>query len=163
MGSTFFSFSGRLGRARYWLALLVTMLVWTAGMFVALILRGAIGADTGLTVAAVTGFGAFAFGSLIGIAAGVKRLHDRGKSGWWLLPFYGVPGFLYGFFSITMLDGLDPIIIYASGVAAPLVLSGMTAWAVVELGCLKGTTGPNAYGPDPLPSAAGGARATTAK
>jgi uncharacterized membrane protein YhaH (DUF805 family) len=27
----------------------------------------------------------------------------------------------------------------------------ITVWAFVELGCLRGTVGPNRYGPDPLP------------
>ena len=31
----------------------------------------------------------------------------------------------------------------------------ISIWAIVELGCLKGTTGPNMYGPDPLPAEAG--------
>jgi uncharacterized membrane protein YhaH (DUF805 family) len=30
----------------------------------------------------------------------------------------------------------------------------ISIWACVELGCLRGTAGPNRYGPDPLASAA---------
>jgi uncharacterized membrane protein YhaH (DUF805 family) len=70
-----------------------------------------------------------------GIAAGVmllwgqlgvciKRLHDRGKSGWWLLIFWALPAVAIGVIWL---------------------------WAVLELGCLGGTEGPNAYGPEPLP------------
>jgi Protein of unknown function (DUF805) len=33
---------------------------------------------------------------IAGIAVGIKRLHDRDKSGWWLLLFYLVPGLLEG-------------------------------------------------------------------
>lgn len=51
------------------------------------------------------------------LALGARRLHDLGKSGWWLLL------------------GLIPMI----GVLFLL------AWA-----SLRGTAGPNAYGPDPL-------------
>jgi len=51
------------------------------------------------------------------LALQVKRWHDRGKSGWWvlinLIPFVG---------------GL---------------------WALVECGFLRGTEGPNQFGPDP--------------
>jgi uncharacterized membrane protein YhaH (DUF805 family) len=31
-----------------------------------------------------------------------------------------------------------------------LISFGITVWAFVELGCLRGTMGPNRYGPDPL-------------
>jgi uncharacterized membrane protein YhaH (DUF805 family) len=33
-----------------------------------------------------------------------------------------------------------------------LALAGfaLTIWGFVEIGCLRGTTGPNIYGPDPL-------------
>jgi uncharacterized membrane protein YhaH (DUF805 family) len=31
-----------------------------------------------------------------------------------------------------------------------LISFGITVWAFVEIGCLRGTVGPNRYGPDPL-------------
>ena len=31
-----------------------------------------------------------------------------------------------------------------------LISFGITVWAFVELGCLRGTVGSNRYGPDPL-------------
>ena len=31
-----------------------------------------------------------------------------------------------------------------------LVVAPLSIWAFVELGCLRGTSGPNRYGPDPL-------------
>jgi len=31
-----------------------------------------------------------------------------------------------------------------------VVSFAITVWAFVELGCLRGTLGPNQYGPDPL-------------
>ena len=52
------------------------------------------------------------------VAIGVKRLHDRNKTGWWML--------------IILLP----------------VIGGL--WYLIECGFLKGTTGPNTYGPDPL-------------
>jgi uncharacterized membrane protein YhaH (DUF805 family) len=35
------------------------------------------------------------------LAIGTKRLHDRNKSGWWLLLFYGVPAVLAGASSLV--------------------------------------------------------------
>ncbi len=54
----------------------------------------------------------------IGFAVGVKRYHDRGKSGWWVL--------------IVLVP----------------VIGGL--WYLIECGFLRGTIGPNAYGPDPV-------------
>jgi uncharacterized membrane protein YhaH (DUF805 family) len=36
------------------------------------------------------------------------------------------------------------------GGALTLVASAILIWAFVELACLRGTIGPNRYGPDPL-------------
>jgi uncharacterized membrane protein YhaH (DUF805 family) len=73
------------------------------------------------------------------IAVAIKRLHDRNKSGWWLLVFYLLPGVIG---NIGPYTGLDIVFQLAS-----LALS---IWALVELGFLRGTSGPNQYGPDPL-------------
>jgi uncharacterized membrane protein YhaH (DUF805 family) len=74
------------------------------------------------------------------IAVGLKRLHDRDKTGWWLVLFYAVPG---------ILSAAAPPIGTAGNLL--LVLSfAIEIWALVEIGCLPGTAGPNQYGPDPL-------------
>jgi uncharacterized membrane protein YhaH (DUF805 family) len=36
------------------------------------------------------------------------------------------------------------------GVLFNLASFAISIWAIVELGCLRGTDGPNTYGPDPL-------------
>jgi uncharacterized membrane protein YhaH (DUF805 family) len=85
------------------------------------------------------------FPSLVSnIAIGVKRLHDRDKSGWWLLLFYPLP---------VVLDRIGS---GAGSVGAIFSLASfaISIWAIVELGCLRGTDGPNAYGPDPLQAGA---------
>ena len=76
-----------------------------------------------------------------GLAVGVKRLHDRDKSGWYLLLFYIVPGVLFGrrlrWSRIVMED---------SSVIASILgwsPSPSCVWAFVELGCLRGTVGAN--------------------
>jgi uncharacterized membrane protein YhaH (DUF805 family) len=80
------------------------------------------------------------FGIISSIAVGVKRLHDRGKSGWWLVLFYAVPGILTAAAPPTEIAGNLLLVLSAA----------IEIWALVELGCLPGTAGPNQYGPDPL-------------
>ena len=77
----------------------------------------------------------------IGLAIGAKRLHDRDKSAWWLLVFYVLPGILSSLGN--QMDDLGFLILH-------VVSFAITVWAFVELGCLRGTLGPNQYGPDPL-------------
>lgn len=51
------------------------------------------------------------------VATHAKRMHDLGKSAWWLLV------------------GFIPVV-------GPI-------WLMIQLGCLRGTAGPNYYGLDP--------------
>ena len=76
------------------------------------------------------------------LAVSVKRLHDRDKSGWWMVPFFAMPG-LYKQFEDRLPNSyfLLPIAI------AMFVL---IVWAFVELYCLRGTRSSNLFGPNPL-------------
>lgn len=96
------SLNGRIGRWTYWDATLFFVLVGFLLFTVHWLL--------------------WAFWSIVtfwpSFAVMVKRWHDRGKSGWW------------------MLVGLVPYLGWV--------------WALVELGFIRGTIGPNRYGQDPL-------------
>jgi uncharacterized membrane protein YhaH (DUF805 family) len=89
-----------------------------------------------------------------GLAAGTKRLHDRGRSGWVLTSFY-VP---FALISIagSMLQGSAQAAAVPEGpalwlmIAGGVVWVGLSLWLLVELGFLKGEPHQNAYGPDPL-------------
>lgn len=102
---------GRTNRAQYWAFVLL--------YFAAAIAGGIVDGVLGITLV----------GPLLGLAAlfpaicvGIKRWHDRDKSGWFVLV------------------GFIPVIGWI--------------WTLVECGCLKGTDGPNRFGPDPLVPAA---------
>lgn len=69
------TFSGRSSRAAYWWFYLFAVLV----MIAALILDAAIGSGPVIYVLAVIGL------FLPNLAVTVRRLHDAGHSGWWLL------------------------------------------------------------------------------
>jgi uncharacterized membrane protein YhaH (DUF805 family) len=129
-----FSFHGRLNRLPYWLtsiAILVLTIVLVAVLFTVM--------DLGVRLFVILGVLYIPL-LWIAFALGAKRLHDRDKSAWWLLVFYVLPSILS-----NLADS-------ASGVGILLLLAGaaLSIWALVELGCLRGTVGPNRFGPDPL-------------
>jgi uncharacterized membrane protein YhaH (DUF805 family) len=84
----------------------------------------------------------FVFGWIY-IATSIKRLHDRDKSGWWIIPYFLVPG-LYCQFQDRLPD---------SRLVFPLAIAtfGLLIWAFIELYFLKGTRRTNRFGPNPLP------------
>jgi len=77
------------------------------------------------------------------LATSVKRLHDRDKNGWWMLPYFVLPG-LYSQFQDRLPDSwlLFPLVLAAFG----LMIGGF-----IDIYCLKGTRWTNRFGPNPLP------------
>jgi uncharacterized membrane protein YhaH (DUF805 family) len=76
-------------------------------------------------------------------ATTIKRLHDRNKSGWWIVAFLVAPPLLRG-----IADRFDELSV--SAVVPTLSAMVLTLWGLVELLLIKGTNGPNRFGPDPL-------------
>jgi uncharacterized membrane protein YhaH (DUF805 family) len=134
-----FSFQGRLNRKPYWMtAIAITVLV----IVLILLALGMVGEREFGAAIAVVALLVILYIPLIwiGLAVGAKRLHDRDKSAWWLLLFYAVPSVLSG--ATNRIDDM--------GIVLHLASFAITVWAIVELGFLRGTPGPNSYGPDPL-------------
>ena len=123
----FFSSAGRLARGPFLLAALVLIVILTIYEAV-----------TGPTLTLLTGwlfYPAMLFASACVLS---KRLHDRGRSGWWAAPILvsivavwpHPAGFLdFAFFLILV-------------------------WAAVELAVMPGEQGANRYGLNPLAPAA---------
>jgi uncharacterized membrane protein YhaH (DUF805 family) len=136
-----FSFAGRINRGKYWLALCIWIAAWVVLSFIWTGVLVSAGRAVGLSIYVVT-LVCILLGAWSGLAAGVKRLHDREKSGWWILLFWLGPSVLSGWNTATPdLDG---------GFMLPFAAAAIAIWAFIELGCLRGTLGPNQYGPDPL-------------
>ena len=76
------AFEGRARRKEYWMFFLFNLLIGYGLLFLAVV------ADLPALMFAGT---LYSFGVLIpGLAVAVRRMHDVGKSGWYLLiPFYG--------------------------------------------------------------------------
>ncbi|MCP3372916.1 DUF805 domain-containing protein [Bradyrhizobium cajani] len=93
--------------------------------------------------------------SWIFLATTIKRLHDRNKSGWWIVAFFFIPG-LYSQFSDLLPD---------SHWTLPFDLSAsiLWLWGLVEMFCVPGTSGHNRFGPDPLAKVEGKAASPLAK
>jgi uncharacterized membrane protein YhaH (DUF805 family) len=181
-----FSFEGRINRFKYWYALFASgIFCLVLLLLLAFVIVGILGADVksihirshildvfhnppsfpfsasfgnaGVTPHAalialifhVAGTPILIFGIWFLAATTIKRLHDRNKSGWWIVAFFVAPALLNG-----IADALDDS---NAEVALLLVSVSLNLWGFSELLLLKGTSGPNRFGPDPLtPSSPGG-------
>jgi len=124
-------FRGRASRSEFWWFGLFSALVNAAVGILA-----ALAPSVGSIVSAVLGLWLL----LPSLAVTIRRLHDRDVSGWWqALP------------AVFMLAGLG-----AAVAGAPQALTwtaagaGLASLALLVLCILKGKSGPNRFGPDPL-------------
>ena len=76
-----------------------------------------------------------------------KRFQDRDKPGW--LAFFPL-AIIYGMNMLETVGLIHAEPKSATYVLLSLLVLGVSIWALIELGILKGTQGPNRYGPDPL-------------
>jgi uncharacterized membrane protein YhaH (DUF805 family) len=88
----FLSFDGRISRQPFWIGVLV---LFAANVLIAVVLgRGVLGALASLALVYPS------------IALSVKRWHDRGKSGWWvLIGLIPVVGFVWTLVECGLLEG----------------------------------------------------------
>ncbi|MGC1777121.1 MAG: DUF805 domain-containing protein [Xanthobacteraceae bacterium] len=139
--SLYFSFRGRLNPALFWVCTLTQAIY----LFIVWAIISAATEDQKAS--------ALVYWSLVSVlvilpigvsaaAAGVKRLHDHNRPGWWLLVLYGAPAVIlasgYAFNSLP--SWFHP----ASALVAAPLLFGAFVW----LGCQRGTVGLNPYGPE---------------
>jgi len=147
-----FPFSGRIGRRQYWISTLLYLLVWILGTVI-LIVLAALNynpPDDTITSRTIVGFMllgiaviVFAFIIVAGLAStGVRRLHDRGKTGYWLLLYYVLPSMM------LKNAGFDTV-----GLISSLLTLGILICAIIDLGVLRGEIGSNVFGTNPLSKA----------
>ena len=144
-----FAFEGRLRRRDWWLGhlaiLVVSYLVWLAAARLN---------DT-TTAELVTEHRASLFG--IGLylaflwpqlALDVKRLHDRDRTGWWLVLFYAPLRFW------TFTTAAEPGRLDRMGWASPLTIYLVAAFVVLvfELGLRDAAPGAERFGAPPKPA-----------
>jgi len=145
-----FSPKGRIGRKQYWIRTLLYLLGGILGGAL-LVTLAALNynppADT-ITVRTIVGFVLLAIATvayLITIVAGlvstgIRRLHDRGKSGWWLILYYFAP---------SQLLKTSTSLWHGGALIIPLAVGAVLIWGLIDLGVLRGEPGDNVYGPNP--------------
>jgi uncharacterized membrane protein YhaH (DUF805 family) len=160
-----FGFKGRINRAKMWLSVLIVLcwMLFLSGLAVASgIVSGkevSFGFDIddifrvvdpaswrSLSSAYVSTLLVKAIGTSLFVwvyfATSIKRLHDRDKSGYWMVPFFVAPG-LYNQFVDRLPDSwLD--------LPLALIAFALCIWGFVEIFCLKGSRKTNRFGPNPL-------------
>lgn len=125
------SFKGRASRSEFWWFALFTLL-----LNIAVAIVGAIAPDVTSILSFVQGL--WLMLPTLGVAA--RRLHDRDLSGWW----QALPVAL-----------MLPCLIGLAADAAWLLVAAALAAGAASIGlmvvyALRGTPGPNRFGPDPL-------------
>lgn len=126
---------------RVWIGTLILAAISTAAMMLNLAVVGV--SQTAVLISVLVAF-ALAYPSYALMA---KRFQDRDRPG--MLALLGiVPVFIVNLlYTFRILDPIEPTAL-SRFLDVILVVIGL--WLLVELGCLKGTQGPNRYGPDPL-------------
>jgi uncharacterized membrane protein YhaH (DUF805 family) len=136
-----FSLNGRLNRSKYWMAIIVYIIADVVGNLLSMLLG-----TVGIVLLALISLAVLVSAVLVAR----QRLHDRDKSGWWLLLFYFGPSILVGLGTAFFLVFGGGVIGSVLGTILSLAGIALVIWAIVELGFLRGTVGMNRYGPDPL-------------
>lgn len=123
MAALFLSAEGRLSRTPFLLA--AAALILLAALYEAIV---------GETLHWLTGWLVYPALFFCGACVLSKRLHDRGRSGWWAALILGGMVAVWprplGFFDF--------------------LFAGVLVWAVVELGVMGGELGTNRFGPSPM-------------
>lgn len=140
-----FSFQGRTSRSNYWHIQLLIALLSAAiiGLAVFLITSGYPQWVSALGFSPVI--------ALIWISAAtvVRRLHDRGRSGWWAIGYFVIPLLLV--LAGVWLETTGMTVTYPAASWASLALflaaAGLNGWAQVDIGFLRGQRSANRYGP----------------
>lgn len=147
-----FSFEGRIGRQEYWLTYLSLTVLYVLALYA--VQQSKVLAVMLLALPLVI------FYVWVSFAFTVKRLHDTGRSGWWLFKMGAASVALAGVLVVGLvgitagLAGKAPAFLMglsATGSFAVLVIAGllMTAlnlYSLWVIGIMRGDSADNAYG-----------------
>lgn len=160
--STFTGFTGRINRAKWWIGtIILAVFVIILYFILAAIFGASVPTDPAqlssfMRTAAILQLVLLAIIAYPTTAMWIKRLNDRDRPSYFAYIFWAptILSVLGGILGITMtttdMGGLA--VPTQSGLGWVLSLASLAVgiWALVEMGILKGTDGPNQHGPDPL-------------
>jgi uncharacterized membrane protein YhaH (DUF805 family) len=143
----FTSTEGRIPRQTYWIGILIISVVGVP----AVLLGAVLGGSTGAAIVNL-------FFLWCGFALSVKRAQDRNRHYLFVAAYFGLLALLTNVLASSnkisdkMMDpsAVPPALTVLVGV----LFAGYVIFLLIELGFLRGTVGPNKYGPDPLQPAA---------
>lgn len=139
-----FSFAGRISRSQWWIGSVVIFVYVVVVALIEVAIFG-LGPSKVSTAGRIEGFLPFDLVRLYAsycIAA--KRFQDRGKPALYAQMTVGV------WLAYSVLNLIGVARANAIGYGFSVIMTGILVWFIVELGCLRGTVGPNEYGPDPV-------------
>lgn len=79
------SFDGRINRGKFWTGIVALLVVYIVLIVINLIFRGIFGDSVITMLIGIISIVVYLAMIWPSIALGVKRFHDRNKSGWWVL------------------------------------------------------------------------------
>lgn len=133
-----FEHNGRIGRVWFWIGTAASFVI--AGALVGIAEQANVaGSHRNFVLFFILGLVLW-----INSAVVIKRLHDLGTSALWY-PLYGLTP--PGAFALGLYLWAEDDVPSASALLAVAVIG--TIWVIVELGCIRGTRGPNRFGRDP--------------
>lgn len=145
------SFEGRINRKPFWIASVIMGVAALVLSFLVIMPLSEINSTLGNTASLVLTLALL----YPAVALGVKRLHDRDRSGR-LMAVFLAPSLLLQIGDLLGVTGSEQLVAGQS-VHIPNMLGGLLLfaalvvglWALVTLGFLPGTSGTNRYGADP--------------
>jgi uncharacterized membrane protein YhaH (DUF805 family) len=156
----YFSVTGRISRAQYWYRFILPY----SAIFIPLELAAVFADKEGNTYTVVSGIITLLYLVVLwpSIAVLVKRIHDRNKSGLYILflilstitltslVFVWIGAAFYQAGESHSINFNGPLgVLGGLAIVSAVVVIGVNIWFFIEFGCLRGTPGANRFGPDP--------------
>lgn len=151
-------FGGRATRPEFWWWILFIAIASTVLGIIDRIIERAVGIEDLTLLGSIFGLATL----LPTLAIISRRLHDIGKSGWWLLVWhlvFIVPGVVAAVTLVILVLALaksgswavivaDLLLALLAFIVAAVVALGLAIWIIIWM-ARQGQPGPNHYGPDP--------------
>jgi uncharacterized membrane protein YhaH (DUF805 family) len=131
----YLTFQGRLSRIAFWRTWLAVQVFGALVLVLGLFVSAATGKAGALILVPGLALFAIAFASCL-----VRRLHDRGKTGWWLVPYFGGPLLAQGL-ARSAGAGAGLLVLLLA-----LAAFGVNIWMLVEIGFRRGAPAANEFG-----------------